>query len=154
MENFRLKVFRTVADKLNFRQAAEVLYLTQPAVTQQVRALEDELGLQLFDRSGGKVALTTAGDRLLMHARGMADLAAAAERDLAQFKEGTHGRLRIGASTTIAQYLLPRLLGEFARMYPGIHLSVLGANTESIVNSVAGGAVAIVLIEGPSLRRS
>ncbi len=153
MENFRLKVFRTVAEKLNFRQAAEALYLTQPAVTQQVKALEDELGLQLFDRSGNRVSLTVAGKRLLVLAMRMADLVAATERDLAQLKGVAQGSLRIGASTTIAQYLLPRLLGDFARAHPGIQLSVLGANTETIVSSVVEGTVALGLIEGPALRR-
>jgi DNA-binding transcriptional LysR family regulator len=153
MENFRLKVFRTVAERLSFRQAAEALYLTQPAVTQQVKILEDELGLQLFDRSGSKVKLTIAGERLLSHAHSIAELAAAAERDLAQLKGVTHGKLQIGASTTIAQYVLPRLLGDFATVYPAIELSVVGANTKHVVDGVVSGKFALGLLEGPAMRR-
>lgn len=153
MENFRLKVFRTVAERLSFRQAAEALYLTQPAVTQQVKILEDELGLQLFDRGGSVVKLTAAGERLLSHAKNIARVVAAAEQDLAQFKGVTQGRLKIGASTTIAQYVLPRLLGEFSKVYPGIELSVVSANTEQVVSGVVKGAFAMGLIEGPAMRR-
>ena len=74
MENFRLRVFRAVARHLNFRQAAEELLLTQPAVTQQIKALESELSIALFDRSGGRVALTAAGEALLPYADKLAAL--------------------------------------------------------------------------------
>ena len=153
MENFRLKVFRTVAEKLNFRQAAESLYLTQPAVTLQIKALEEELGVQLFSRSGDRIALTEAGKKLFSYARRMAALASAAHAEIGKMKGEERGELSIGASTTIAQYVLPRLLGEFRRTNPGIGLSVLGANTARIVAGVLDGSLALGLIEGPSLRR-
>ncbi|MGB8776344.1 MAG: LysR family transcriptional regulator, partial [Terriglobales bacterium] len=69
MENFRLKVFRAVAKHLNFRRAAEELCLTQPAVTLQIKALEQHVGVQLFDRSGARISLTPAGTMLLKYAR-------------------------------------------------------------------------------------
>src|SRR5579875_2371915 len=68
LENFRLRVFREVANQASFRRAAEALYITQPAVTQQIKALEEELGSRLFDRNGGKVRLTAAGEVLLRRA--------------------------------------------------------------------------------------
>ena len=111
MENFRLKVFRTVAEKRSFRHAAEALYLTQPAVTRQVKALEDEVGVQLFDRTGKTILLTEAGTRLLRHAQQIAELVHAARQDLAQLR-GNGGELKVGASTTIAQYVLPKLLAD------------------------------------------
>jgi DNA-binding transcriptional LysR family regulator len=153
MENFRLKVFRTVAEKLNFRQAAESLYLTQPAVTLQIKALEDELGVQLFNRSGNRIALTEAGGILFTHAGQIAALVMAAQAELGKLKGEELGDLRIGASTTIAQYVLPPLLGDFQLAQPGIRLSVLGANTAVIVAGVLDGNLALGLIEGPSLRR-
>jgi LysR family transcriptional regulator, transcriptional activator of the cysJI operon len=153
MENFRLKVFRTVADTLNFRQAAEALYLTQPAVTLQIKALEEELGLPLFDRTENRVALTEAGRILLKHAKKVEALTAVARQDLARLVGEEEGDLSAGASTTIAQYLLPRLIGEFRRLNPKIRLSLLGANTEKIVSGVLDGTLAIGLIEGPSLHR-
>ena len=76
MENFRLKVFRSVCEQLSFRRAAEELHLSQPAITQQVKALEDELGTRLFDRTGGRVVLTPAGRILKKRAAELAELAA------------------------------------------------------------------------------
>jgi len=153
MENFRLKVFRTVAEKLNFRQAAEALYLTQPAITLQIKALEAELGVSLFDRSGNHIALTASGKALLPFAREIAALVAAAQRELALMKGEEIGELRIGASTTVAQYLLPKLIGDFKSLFPAIHLSVIGANTARIVASLVDGSIALALVEGPALRR-
>ena len=75
MENFRLKVFRSVCEQLSFRRAAEELHLSQPAITQQVKALEDELGTRLFDRTGGRVVLTPAGRILKKRAAELAELA-------------------------------------------------------------------------------
>ena len=153
MENFRLKVFRTVADNLNFRQAAEALYLTQPAVTLQIKALEEELGVPLFDRTENRVVLTEAGRILLKHAKKVEALTAAARHELAQLVGEEEGDLSAGASTTISQYLLPKLIGEFQISNPKIRLSLLGANTEKIVSGVLDGTLAIGLIEGPSLHR-
>lgn len=153
MENFRLRVFRTVADKLNFRQAAESLYLSQPAITLQIKALEDELGVKLFDRSGNRIALTEAGKTLLAHARRIAALTMAAQAEIGKLKGEERGELSIGASTTIAQYVLPRLLGDFTKTNPAIRISVLGANTARIVDGVLDATLALGLIEGPSLRR-
>ncbi len=153
MENFRLKVFRTVADNLNFRQAAEALYLTQPAVTLQIKALEEELGVPLFDRTENRVALTEAGRILLKHAKKVEALTAAARQELARLVGEEEGDLFAGASTTISQYLLPKLIGQFRISNPKIRLSLLGANTEKIVRGVLDGTLAIGLIEGPSLHR-
>ena len=153
IENFRLRVFRTVAEKMNFREAAETLYLTQPAVTLQIKTLEQELNTQLFDRGGSRITLTDAGRTLLKHSKKMAAIAAAAERELAQLKGEEQGALRIGASTTIAQYLLPKLAGDFARMHPQVSFSVVSANTEKIADLMLKGEIPLGLVEGPVLRR-
>ena len=153
MENFRLKAFRTVADNLNFRQAAEALYLTQPAVTLQIKALEEELGVPLFDRTENRVALTEAGRILLKHAKKVEALTAVARQELARLVGEEEGDLSAGASTTIAQYLLPKLIGQFRISNPKIRLSLVGANTEKIVRGVLDGTLAMGLIEGPSLHR-
>src|SRR5260370_10722543 len=148
MENFRLKVFRTVADTLNFRQAAEALYLTQPAVTLQIKALEEELGVPLFDRTENRVALTEAGRILLKHAKKVETLTAVARQELARLVGEEEGDLSASASTTIAHYLLPHLLGALRRLNPRIRLSLLGANTETIVSGVLEETFSIGLIEG------
>jgi LysR family transcriptional regulator, transcriptional activator of the cysJI operon len=150
MENFRLKVFRMVAEKRSFRLAAEALYLTQPAVTLQVKALEDEVGVQLFDRSGKTIVLTEAGALLLRHAEEIARLAYAARQELAELKGPANGELHVGASTTIAQYVLPRLLGEFVKRDAGIQISIVSGNNDKIVQDVLEGAITLGLIEGPA----
>lgn len=152
MEPFRLRVFRIVAEELSFTRAAERLFLTQPAVTMQVKNLEEDLGLRLFDRTGQRIALTAAGTALLDYARRIAALCADAERDLAALKGETRGRLALGASTTIAQYLLPRLAGQFLAAFPAIELSILSGNTEEVVGALVEGRIALGLIEGPPNR--
>ena len=158
MENFRLKVFRTVAEAMSFRKAAEVLHLSQPAVSQQIRALEEEARVRLFDRAGGdghgnQIALTEAGRVLLGYANRAAATMAEAERALAALNHEVTGELRLGASTTVAQYLLPRILGAFLKQYPHVRMSVVSGNTEEIAAAVAEGKVALGIIEGPAMRR-
>lgn len=110
LENFRLTVFRAVAEQLSFRKAAEELYLTQPAVSLQIKALEEDLGVQLFDRTGSHIALTPAGKVLLHSAQRVKELLAETEHDIAALSGEHAGKLALGASTTVAQYVLPRLL--------------------------------------------
>jgi LysR family transcriptional regulator, transcriptional activator of the cysJI operon len=153
MENFRLKVFRSVCDHLSFRRAAEELHLTQPAVTQQIKALEDELSTRLLDRTGGRVALTAAGRILHKRANELAELAAVTQEELASLSGEHSGLLRVGASTSIAHYVLPRMLGRFQREYPRVKLQVRSANTEEVVEWLIEGRIAIGLIEGPALHK-
>jgi len=103
LENFRLKVFRAVAEHLNFRKAAEQLFLTQPAVTLQIKALESDLGVRVFDRAGGKITLTRQGTVLLQYANKLANLASEAERQLGCSEGSVSGELALGASTRIGR---------------------------------------------------
>ncbi len=153
MENFRLKVFRTVAEQASFRKASERLNLSQPAVSQQVHALEEELGVTLFDRSGNRVRLTPAGTVLLKYARRGAQLAREAVEALAKIEGEPRGELRLGASTTVAQYILPRILGAFQKQYPQVALSVTSGNTEHIVEVLLRGGIEMGIIEGPASSR-
>ena len=158
MENFRLRVFRAVAEELSFRKAAEVLHLSQPAVSQHVHALEEEVGAQLFDRArgaghGSQISLTEAGRVLLGYANRAAETMTEARRALAALNDETVGPLRLGASTTVAQYLLPRILGAFLKQYPQVKLSLVSGNTEQIVEAVTEKKVALGIIEGPAMRR-
>ncbi|MGO9259262.1 MAG: selenium metabolism-associated LysR family transcriptional regulator [Bryobacteraceae bacterium] len=153
MLNFRLKVFRAVAKNLSFRKAAEELYLSQPAVSLQIKTLEEEVGLRLFDRSGSHISLTPAGDTLLGYVERLDALAAEAEGSLASFRGQVHGRLAIGASLTIAQYVLPRLLGPFLQQNPHLEVAVTTHNTELVIDDVVERRCALGLIEGPARRR-
>ena len=148
-ENFRLTVFRAVAAQRSFRRAADQLYLTQPAVTQQIKALEELVGLPLFDRSGREVKLTAAGEVLLRLAAQSGALLEQASLELATLKGQLSGTLRIAASTTIAQYILPPLLGVFLRLHPAVHIELESSNTESVADAVASGSVSFGLVEGP-----
>lgn len=153
LENFRLKVFRTVAEQLNFRKAAEHLFLTQPAVTLQIKALEKDLGVRLFDRAAGRISLTPQGLVLLDYANKLAALVAEAERELGTVDGSVSGELSLGVSTTIAQYVLPRLLGAFLDEHPHVQFSLHSGNTREIVQLLLGGKVSVGLIEGPARDR-
>ena len=153
LENFRLKVFRAVAEHLNFRKAAEHLLLTQPAITLQIKALENDLGIRLFDRSASRVSLTPQGKILLRYATKLSALAAQAEQDLADATGHLSGELSLGVSTTIAQYVLPRLIGAFLDEHPRVQLSLLSGNTEEVVKLVLEDTVSVGLIEGPARER-
>lgn len=153
MENFRLKVFRAVCECLSFRRASEELHLSQPAVTQQIKALEDELGTRLLDRTGGRVVLTPAGRILKKRAIELAELAAITQEELASLKGEHYGFLRAGSSTSIAQYVLPRMLGRFKHEHPKVKLQIRSGNTEQVVEWLIEGQIALGLIEGPALRK-
>lgn len=154
LENFRLKVFRMVAEELSFRKAGERLFLSQPAVTLQIKALEDDLGLRLFDRTGGRIFLTRQGTVLLGYANEVARLIADAEHKLGDDRQEAAGELLLGASTTIAQYVLPRLLGAFIDEHPRVRFSLRSGNTDEIVKLLLAGKLEIGLIEGPARDRS
>lgn len=153
LENFRLVVFRAVAQQLSFRKAAEELYLTQPAVSLQIKALEEGLSVALFDRSGIRVRLTAAGECLLKYTEESSLLWREASRALAAFTGTESGTLTLGASTTIAQYVLPRLLSEFCTTHPRVHPTLTSGNTEHIVKEVEEGKIALGFIEGPPRSR-
>src|SRR5579884_140697 len=153
MENFRLKVFRTVATQASFRKAAELLHLSQPAVSQHIQSLEEELGLRLFDRSGARISLTPAGKLLLRYAERAARVLDEAKTALLKLQGEVSGDLQLGASTTIAQYILPRILGAFLKDNPRVKLSVLSGNTEEIVALLLKGAIMLGMIEGPPLSK-
>ena len=153
LDNFRLVVFRKVADQLSFRKAAEELYLTQPAVSLQIKALEEDLGVQLFDRTGTHIQLTAAGRVLKRYAEQVSSLLGQAENDIAALSGDHAGHLALGASTTIAQYVLPRLLGSFTKEYPRVQTTLISGNTEHIVTAVEDQKIALGFIEGPARSR-
>lgn len=153
MENFRLKVFRVVAAHLNFSRAAEELLLTQPAVTQQIKALEDQLGVALFDRSGGRITLTPGGQALFPYAEKLKALSDEAHSVVTNAAGQSGGQLALGASQTISQYLLPNLIAGFLRENPRITITAASGNTASVLDDLAEQKIHLALIEGPALRK-
>lgn len=152
IENFKLHVFRVVADTLNFSKAAEELHLSQPAVTSQVRSLEEGLGIALFDRVGRNATLTPAGGALLPYVRQIETLTSDALAALAPFGVQEGVELNIGASHTIGVYLLPKLLPTLVRDWPKLRIHVVSGSTTEILNALATHQVSIGLIEAPGHR--
>ena len=152
IENFRLIVFRAVAHHLNFSRAAEQLLLTQPAVTQQIKALEDQFGVPLFHRGGGHIALTPGGAALLPFAEQIRQLSELAVAAVAQANGQQAGELSIGASQTIAQYLLPTFLAAFLRLNPQVRLTARSGNTGQMLAALVSGEIQMALLEGPEQR--
>ncbi len=153
MENFRLKIFRAVAHHLNFSRAAEELLLTQPAVTQQIKALEEELSVPLFDRSGGHITLTPAGKALLPYADKLKALSDEAFSAVSAAQGQDTGRLAVGASQTIGQYILPTLVARFLREHPRVALTAVCGNSDEMLEALASRRIQFALIEGPTARK-
>lgn len=150
MSNFRLKIFHSVATHLNFTQAAEELFITQPAVTKNIKELESELDACLFDRIKGKVYLTEAGQILLEYTKQIFELDQNLSYKLSTLKDQYSGQLRLGASTTIGQYILPPILARFNKQYPDIHISLINDNTKKIEAHLAAKEIDLGLVEGTS----
>lgn len=150
MADRRIQVFYTVAKQLSFTKAAELLFMTQPAVTFQVKQFEEHLNTRLFERTHGKIALTPAGDLAMHYAEKILDLNAEMEARMAELTGQMSGPLMIGASTTIAEYMLPRILGDFKTKFPQVQARLTVANSETIENRVNDHTLDVGLIEAPS----
>jgi DNA-binding transcriptional LysR family regulator len=150
MADRRLQVFYTVAKQLSFTKAAEQLFMTQPAVTFQVKQLEEHFNTRLFERSHGRIALTPAGRLVMDYAERVLTLTEEMDTRVADLTGTVGGPLMLGASTTIAEYILPKILGEFKAGHPEVQAHMTVANSETIVNRVADHALDVGLIESPS----
>lgn len=153
IENFRIRVFRSVAHHLNFSRAAEELLLTQPAVTQQIKALEEEMGVPLFDRGGGRISLTPGGTALLPFADQMKSLSEQAVAAVAGAYGQHAGELSIGASQTISQYLLPTMIAKFLKSFPQVAVAARSGNSDAILEALMSREIQLALIEGPEQRK-
>jgi DNA-binding transcriptional LysR family regulator len=143
----QLITFAAVAEHLNISRAAVALHLSQPAVSGQLRQLQDKFGEPLYQRDGRGVRLTPAGEQLASYAARLRDTwrQAHAYRDALRGLES--GTLRIGASTTPASYLLPYLIAAFHRLYPDVTLHTTDGNTADIVGALA--SLDVAMVEGP-----
>lgn len=148
MELRQLESFVLLAELRSFTRAAEALSLTQPAVTRQVAALEQELHTRLLERMGRRVRLTAAGEVLLPYARTMVRLVEEAVRAVSDVSSGTAGRLAVGVNSTTATYLLPPLLRRFRETHPGVELSIHTGVSAQIAELVQAGSVDLGLVTG------
>lgn len=149
MLNDSIRVFLTVVDKKSFSKAAKALFLTQPAVSFQIQMLEEYYGTRLFDRVSRNISLTEAGHLLLKYANQMSTLQSELEREMQELTGTAKGRLMIGASTTIGEYIIPYLLGAFKKKFPEVQLSLDVGNTENIESKIHDASLDIGLVEGP-----
>jgi DNA-binding transcriptional LysR family regulator len=152
MTNDQLKVFLKVAEYQSFTQAGEALFLTQPAVSLQVKSLERDLKVALFERTGKKILLTEAGRKLLPYARSITHQMEEAREEVRPLEDTPQGHLRVGASMTIGTYHLPPLLAHFLREQPRITASLAVANTHRILHDLKASEIDLGLIEGEPTR--
>lgn len=153
MVDFRLRVFYISAQKLNFTEAAKELHISQPAVSKNVRELEENLGVRLFDRNRGGLVLTNEGRIFLDYAGRIISLYNELSYELSAGRKKLSGPLRIGASTTIAQYVLPPVLAKFISKFPGVNPVMLNGNTEQIEEAIFSGKIDVGLVEGTTSHR-
>ncbi|GAX88537.1 selenium metabolism-associated LysR family transcriptional regulator [Effusibacillus lacus] len=145
----QLLVFVTVVEKKNFSRAAESLNMTQPAVSQQIHSLEDHYGVKLFERNSKRVELTRAGEILHDYAVQILNLHQEARQAINDLVGLVTGKLMIGASLTIGEYVLPRLLAVFTRQFPDVEVAVSIGNTEVIADNALNSRIDVGLVEGP-----
>jgi DNA-binding transcriptional LysR family regulator len=148
--DFRLRVFYTVSQKLSFTKAAQELFISQPAVTRHINELEQQLGLGLFKRQGNSISLTPAGQILVKYARQIFQTYASLENELATLSDTAGGNIRIGASTTVGLYVLPRILALFRKAYPSVHFTFCQGNSEFVEHQVMSDEIDLGIVEGHS----
>jgi len=149
MADRRLQVFHAVARLLSFTKAAEALHMTQPAVTFQIRQLEEHFNTRLFDRTHNRISLTDAGSKVYEYADRIFELYGEMENAVREMTGEISGALTIGASTTIAEYMLPTLLGDFKKKYPEVTIHLKVSNSEGIVSMVENNAIDLGVVESP-----
>lgn len=146
MDIRRLEIFAKVAELGSFSRAAEALFLTQPTISEHVRALEDEVGVQLLDRLGRGATPTRAGQLLLGYAHRMLALSREAHQALEQFQGRMSGELVVGGSTIPGEYVLPALIGQFKTKYPDILISLLIGSTRQVSEWLEEGRVEVGVV--------
>ena len=148
MDFRQLQAFEAVVEHRSFTRAAEALFLTQPAITRQIAALESSLKTRLFERMGRLVQLTPSGEKLHAYALEIMRLSMEAERVVGEVETGIAGRLAVGANSTTATYFLPQRLRRFRESFPGIELSVHTGASAKVAEMALGGLVDVGIVTG------
>ncbi|MBL8092730.1 MAG: LysR family transcriptional regulator [Anaerolineales bacterium] len=141
-----LRAFVAVAEALSFSRAAEDLDIAQPAVSQQIRALEEELGVPVFDRIGKRVSLTEAGRGLLPHARQILGLVETAENEVRERGQLKRGRASLGAPPTVSTHILPARLTQFKQQHAGLEVLLREAGTETLLRQIEEGRLDLAIV--------
>jgi DNA-binding transcriptional LysR family regulator len=148
----QLAYFVAVADTRQFTKAAERMGVAQPSLSQQVRALEQDLGAQLFHRTRGNVTLTDAGEALSPIARRILADAETARREIQQLADVGIGRVRLGATPSVCTGLLPIMLAAFRQQYPGVELMINEGGSRDLQTALSEGAIDLAMIIDARLR--
>lgn len=148
MSDFRLRVFRSVAKNLSFTKASQELFVSQPAITKHIQELESAYQTRLFDRQGSKISLTESGKLLLEHCDRILEDYKRLEYEMHLLNNEYTGELRLGASTTIAQYVLPPLLARFIKKFPQVNLSLMNGNSREVETALQEHRIDLGLVEG------
>ncbi|MEJ7769955.1 MAG: LysR family transcriptional regulator [Chitinophagaceae bacterium] len=150
MLSIRHQVFIEVANNLSFSKASQVLFISQPAISKHIKALEEYYKSTLFERKGGSIKLSTAGDILFNHLREAGKIQKQLEFELSTLKDQfqAKGQLKLGASTTVALYILPKILSGFHQKYPEVKISLLNRNTDTIVKALLEQDIDVGIVEG------
>ncbi|MEG1606762.1 MAG: LysR substrate-binding domain-containing protein [Mucinivorans sp.] len=152
MNDFRLRVFISVAQNLSFTAAANELNVSQPAISKHIQELENMYHIQLFERSAGSIRTTHFGDIFLKHALSIIESYRTLQLEMNLLTQNFKGELHIGASTTIAQYVIAPIIAKFIVRFPDIRVSLMGGNTRQIERALSEHRIDIGLIEGRSRR--
>jgi DNA-binding transcriptional LysR family regulator len=144
----QLRILKAVATEKNFTKAAEVLYLSQPSLSKQIKTLEKNLDIVLINRENNRISLTENGEVFLQYSERILALCEESCRALIDLKNGDRGNLTVGASQTIGTYLMPRVLALFAQNYPQIDLKVQVNSTRLIANNVLNREIDIAVVGG------
>ncbi|SHE48616.1 transcriptional regulator, LysR family [Seinonella peptonophila] len=143
-----LLIFVTVVEQKNFSRAAKLLHISQPSVSLHIQNLEKEFGNKLFHRSPQYVQVTAAGELLYQSAKKMITYYQLVQEQIDQLKNRVTGKMNVGASYTIGEYILPYLLEKYIKQYPLVDLEVTIKNTTQIMNELTGGQLDLALVEG------
>lgn len=148
--DYRDEVFIAVAENLNFSKAAEELFISQPAVTKHIKELESKLNIALFERKGNKVYLSKAGKLVYKSLKQIKQQYRELEYDLGRLHNSFNGSLRIGASSTISQYLIPSAIAAFHSRYPDIKFDLLNGNSFDMEQKLLNNEIDLALVENTS----
>lgn len=146
--DFRLKVFHSVACNLSFTKASRELFISQPAISKHIHELEVRYKTPLFERIGSRIRLTRAGELLFTHTTQILSAYRQLDFEMNLLTNHFSGELRMGASTTIAQYVLPPVLSSFINTFPDIRVSLLNGNSRDIERALQEGKITLGLVEG------
>lgn len=147
MNFHQLHIFKVVADKKSFSKAAQVLFISQPAISMQIKSLEEHFGTRLFERNTHQVNLTEAGRILYKYVEKILNLIDEAEQEISILTGCVRGTLSIGASFTLGEYVIPQIIGRFKTQYPLVKVFLQVTNTEQIAKRVSKGILDLGLVE-------